>query len=331
MKPNTGSVAREGQIRDQNQSDSAIDRDQALLELLRRLRLADYSFVAPNRRTHHEGRLRRMLRRPDSLRDIFGWNRAFRARDIAPAMLEWMGWAGILQPLSFGRFRSRLRVSSLGRHLVLHSPLSAGRDAVFFGPDSYRFARFLEDVAAMLPARARVVDLGAGAGAGALALASARRDLRLVLIDINREAVRLARINLAAAGIEADVIEGDGLSAVQGGIDAVIANPPFLAGSISGRYRNGGTELGSAVTLDWMRQSASRLGSDGTILLYGASAIVEGQDALGETLGKELSRGGYAVRYRELDPDIFGGMLWRPSYRGVDRIAAVTMIATRLG
>ena len=169
-----------------------------------------------------------------------------------------------MQPLSFGRFRSRLRVSSLGRHLVLHSPLSAGPDAVFFGPDSYRFARFLEDNAAMLPAGARVVDLGGGAGAGALALASVRRDLKLVLVDINREAVRLARINLAAAGIEAEV-------------------------------------------------------------------IVEGQDALGQMLEGELSRGGYAVRYRELDPDIFGGMLWRPSYRGVDRIAAVTMIATRLG
>lgn len=324
-------MAREGQIRDQNQPDHVIDRDEALLEFLQRLRRADYSFVAPNRRTHHEGRLRRMLRRPDSLHDIFGWNRAFRAGDIDPALLEWMGWAGILHRLPFGRFRSRLRVSSLGRHLVLHSPLSAGPDAVFFGPDSYRFARFLEDNAAMLPAGARVVDLGARAGAGALALASVRRDLRLVLVDINREAVRLARINLAAAGIEAELIEGDGLSAVQGRIDAVIANPPFLAGSISGRYRNGRSDLGSAVTLDWMRQSAARLGKEGTILLYSASAIVEGQDALGQMLEDELSRSGYAVRYRELDPDIFGGMLWRPSYRGVDRIAAVTMIATRRG
>ena len=308
-----------------------LDQDEASVELLRRLRQAGYRFVTPARRTLIEGRLRRILRPGDPLRDVFGWNKVFRARDIDPAIFEWMKWSGFLHRLPFGLFRSKIRVASLGHDLIAHSPLFAGEDAVFFGPDTYRFTRFLEDAGSFLPAGGRVVDLGTGTGAAAIAVATMRRDLTLAAVDINREAVRLARINLAAASVQADVVQGDGLGAVEGHIDAVIANPPFLAGSLRGTYRNGGADRGSAVTLDWVRRSAARLGPRGTILLYGASAIVDGRDELGETLERELRLTGFTVHYRELDPDIFAGMLWRPTYRGVDRIAAVTMIATRLG
>ena len=236
----------------------------------------------------------------------------------------------ILSRVFGGRLRSKVRVSALGDTLLLHSPPGGVGSPVFFGPDTYRFAHFLADRSALLRPGAHVVDLGAGAGAGALALASVRPDLRLTAVDINPEATRLARINLAAAGVAARCMTGSGLSAVDDPIDAVIANPPFLAG-IRGLHRHGGGDLGADITMEWMRDAAARVAPGGSLLLYGASAIVAGRDALRDTLERELAAAGFIVDYRELDPDVFGGMLWRPAYRTVERIAAITMAAMRSG
>jgi hypothetical protein len=39
---------------------------------------------------------------------------------------------------------------------------------------------------------------------------------------------------------------------------------------------------------------------------------------------------GLAMRYREIDPDVFGEELEMPAYRDVDRIALIAAIITRL-
>ncbi len=49
---------------------------------------------------------------------------------------------------------------------------TAERDAVFFGPDTYRFAIFLRH---HVQQAARAVDIGCGSGAGGLALGHAYR------------------------------------------------------------------------------------------------------------------------------------------------------------
>ena len=65
------------------------------------------------------------------------------------------------------------------------------------------------------------------------------------------------------------------------------------------------------------------------MLLYTASAIVDGQDALEAALATRLPDAGCSLDYRELDPDIFGEQLDQPGYEDVERIAAVGAIITR--
>ena len=81
--------------------------------------------------------------------------------------------------------------------------------------------------------------------------------------------------------------------------------------------------LGSRLSLDWAMEGAQRLAPGGRMLLYTGSAIVGGHDALREALERDLPRIGCTLRYREIDPDIFGEELERPAYAQVERIAAV--------
>ncbi len=61
----------------------------------------------------------------------------------------------------------------------------------------------------------------------------------------------------------------------------------------------------------------------GRLFLYTGSAIVDGQDELREALGRELRGMGCSLRYRELEPDIYGEELEKPAYADVERIAAI--------
>ena len=76
----------------------------------------------------------------------------------------------------------------------------------------------------------RVLDLGCGWGAVGVALAKRYPALEVVMTDINQRAVALARRNLAANGVAAEVAQGDGFAAVTGEFDAIVTNPPIRAG-----------------------------------------------------------------------------------------------------
>ncbi|HSE93894.1 MAG TPA: peptide chain release factor N(5)-glutamine methyltransferase [Methylomirabilota bacterium] len=77
----------------------------------------------------------------------------------------------------------------------------------------------------------RVIDVGTGAGGIACALAAARRDVRVVAVDLSEAASRLARRNVRAVGV-ADrvfVVVGDlfaGLGPTRS--DLIVSNPPYL-------------------------------------------------------------------------------------------------------
>ena len=76
----------------------------------------------------------------------------------------------------------------------------------------------------------RVLDLGCGWGAVGVALGKQYPALDIVMTDINRRAVDLARRNLAANGVKAEVAQGDGFENVTGAFDAILTNPPIRAG-----------------------------------------------------------------------------------------------------
>jgi release factor glutamine methyltransferase len=79
-----------------------------------------------------------------------------------------------------------------------------------------------------LPHGARVVDVGTGSGAIALALADERPDLRVVATDISPDALAVARANADRLGLAVEFVETDLLEGVDGPIDAVVSNPPYV-------------------------------------------------------------------------------------------------------
>ena len=119
------------------------DADQALLALARRLAESGYQFITPTPSTHRTVLRRVFQPAARDLRDVFGWSRSFKASDIDPAILRLMDEAKILVRAG-GRLKSRLRFSSLDAHLFWHSAFPPKADnAVFFGPDTYRFVALI--------------------------------------------------------------------------------------------------------------------------------------------------------------------------------------------
>ncbi len=305
--------------------------DEALVALLRRLDARGYEFTAITPARHLRVIARAEKAEARDLRDVFGWSLPFAADLLPGDLLALLREADAL--VADGkRLRIRWRVARLGGTLFLHSayPTEAA-DSVFFGPDSYRFARFLAaELRAGAPA-ARLVDMGAGCGAGALSAAALLPGARLTLIDTNPEALRLARINAAAAGLVIETACGDSLDAAPGAFDLFIANPPFLMDGEKRTYRDGGDMLGARLSLDWALAAARQLPPGGRALLYTGSAIADGRDGLRAALAEALPPLGCSLRYEELDPDVFGEELSEPAYREVERIAIVGAAIERRG
>jgi SAM-dependent methyltransferase len=312
---------------------AAADLDDAsLLELLELLREHDYRHTTVTPLTHARVLAHRSDRPGRTLADVFGWNLPFAPDALPAAILDTMRRAGILQE-SGGLLKSRLRVSSLDDLLLLHSgyPTEAA-DAVFFGPDTYRFVRFMQAALERqaLPGNARILDIGCGSGAGALALARHIPEARIVLNDINPLALRLAAINARAADIPVELLQADGIAADCGKFDAVIANPPYLVDASERTYRHGGARLGRELSVRIAESALNKLAPGGRLMLYTGVAIVDGVDGFLEEMRTLLDPTGCAWRYTELDPDVFGEELEQAAYWDADRIAVIGLEAMRL-
>jgi release factor glutamine methyltransferase len=76
-----------------------------------------------------------------------------------------------------------------------------------------------------------IVDLCTGSGALAVALAHARPDARIIAVDDSAEALAYARRNITGTSvelIEADVTVPGLLADHAGGVDLIVANPPYI-------------------------------------------------------------------------------------------------------
>ncbi len=297
--------------------------------LLGLLKAQAYRFITPTPDTHGEVLRHPGMERARDARGVFGWNLPFSAEVLGPELLDALKAAGGLRVDERG-YRSGFRVATLGDDLFLHAPFPpSADDAVFFGPDTYRFARFLQDVVG--PSKVgRLVDVGTGSGAGAVVAASRAQAETIILTDINPLALATAGINLKAAGVTADFRLGSGLEPVPETADLIIANPPFIAGDGGRTYRDGGDMIGARLSFDWALAGAAQLNPNGRFILYTGSAIVDGRDGLHEALVERLDAGRYALTYEELDPDIFGGQLSAKGYERVERIAAIGAVITRI-
>jgi SAM-dependent methyltransferase len=303
--------------------------EEGLADLLRILSESGYRFATVTPETH-----RRMLDRDPGriardLRGVFGWNLPFDEGLLPAAAREALERSEAVTregPL----LRSRVRVATIGDRLFLHSAYPTDQsDAVFFGPDSYRYVRFLKAELPKLQGIRRIVDIGAGTGVGAIMAAGLAPGAAATATDINPLALRFARINARHAGIDLETVETSGLDAVEGAIDLVIANPPFVADPAGRLYRDGGGLHGAGLSLDWAVASAGRIAPGGAILLYTGSAIVDRRDGLREALAGRLPALGCSLEYEEIDPDIFGELLGAEGYEAVERVAAIGAVVRK--
>ncbi|MGJ7610218.1 MULTISPECIES: methyltransferase [unclassified Variovorax] len=306
--------------------------------VLRQVAATGYRFTTVTPLTHQRVLARRGREPGTTLRDIFGWNLPFEANALPPDLLASMEHAGLARRMGT-LLRSTVRIASLGDDLFFHSAYpTVEENAVFFGPDTSRFARFvlhaLAGRTAQPHARAlRVLDVGCGSGAGGIAiaraLAAAGTPASVVMNDINPLALQYAAVNAEAAGVPVTLAQGDALSAVDGEFDLIVSNPPYLDDAAQRAYRHGGMRLGRALSARIAAESLQRLAPGGQLLLYTGVAMVDGEDPFLAEMRPLLDGSGCDWSYAEIDPDVFGEELERSVYAHIDRIAAVGLVATR--
>lgn len=305
--------------------------DEGLLALLGWLDRQDYDFV-PTAPASHANRLRhgRLPPRCDA-RQILGWSRVFDPAQIDRALLAHLDAAGILTE-SEGGLRATIRVSRLAGTLLCHSAYpTTDADAVFLGPDSYRYVRLVQRHLPGCRQGGRHVDIGTGSGAAAIIVARACPDAQVTGTDINPRALRLARINAAHAGVAVDLVQCAGLDGVRGEFDLVMSNPPFMIDPEARLYRNGGEMFGLGLGLALVDAALDRLTPGGRLVLFTGNPIIEGRDILHAELSRRAAARGLLLDYDELDPDVYGEELLRPAYADVERIALAGAMLARPG
>lgn len=300
--------------------------DDLLLPIAVALQTSSYAFTTVTPATHA-----RVNARPENAwalgtEDVLGWSRPFREGVLAPDLFRAMRDADVLERHGEG-WISRVRASTLQGRLYLHSAYpTTDSDAVFFGPDTYRFTEAISRHLTGDIFVRRAVDIGSGAGSGALVVALAQPQAEVIAVDINDRALRFTTVNARLAGAERiRVFRSDLLSAVDGQFDLIVANPPYLLDSKERTYRHGGGSHGEGLSLAIAALALDRLTPGGTLLLYTGTAIINGTDNLRARLGPLLDTDTLAWHYQELDPDVFGEELCEPAYAHADRIAAVLL------
>lgn len=306
-----------------------VERRNTLLGLLDELERQGYDFVTTTPASHA-----RVIARPDrkqarSVRDVFGWSLPFTADLLAPAMFDVLQAVGMLTRRDDGRFVSRVRVSRVLGTLYIHSAYpTTANDAVFLGPDSYRFADLVVAKLPTLVPAARILDYAAGAGVGGITAALRYPGSRLTLADINPRALFLASVNAAHAGLAVNAVLTSSPTDLDGDFDLIVTHPPFMIDPGSRVYRDGGDLHGARLSLDWVLAGAKRLAPGGRLILHTGVASVRGEDVLRPHLERAFPGPG-ELWYHELDPDIFGDELDHPVYADIERIAAVGACVTR--
>lgn len=301
-------------------------QDDLLLRLGLELKASAYAFTTVTPATHARVNSRVENAWARNAADVFGWSRPFREGILTPSLFEAARAAGVLDPHGEG-WIARVRAATLYGQLFLHSAWpTLASDAVFFGPDTYRFANAIKEFLAGDACVRRAVDIGCGAGPGAVVLALERPQADVFAVDINDLALRYTAINAQLAGAgNLTTQHSDLLEAMHGDFDLIVANPPYLLDAQQRSYRHGGGSFGEGLSLAIAGLARTRLAPGGTMLLYTGTAIRKGTDAFREAIAPILNAAAMEWHYQELDPDVFSEELTEPAYADADRIAAVLL------
>jgi release factor glutamine methyltransferase len=137
----------------------------------------------------------------------------------------------------------------------------------------------------------RILDVGTGTGAIALTLKQERPDAIVVATDLSADALALAQENAEANELDVRFVEGDLLAGVDGPLDLVVSNPPYV----------GAEELAALEpeVRDWEPRGALadegqtlRLARDARSVLDGW-LVVEVHEERAQMLSDELAKLGY--------------------------------------
>jgi len=294
------------------------------------LKDAGYRFITPTPATHLRVNGRAESQRAETLADAFGWNRPFAGGLIPNPLLQSLKEEGLVVEAAAG-LKSIFRVSTLDDDLLLHSSFpTIAQDAVFFGPDTYRFARAIKCHLKDRPVLGRALDLGCGSGAGGVALARSSMCKELMFSDINEAALRVAALNAGFASLgRVATVRSNLFANIEGMFDLIVSNPPYLNDPLERAYRHGGGELGSGLSIRIAKEATDRLTPGGSLVMYTGSPIVRGVDRLRHAIEENFAGRDLRWAYEEIDPDVFGEELETAAYKHVDRIAAVVLTATR--
>jgi SAM-dependent methyltransferase len=304
--------------------------DFSLMQLGRLLHDQNFRFVTVTPATHSRVNAASAEWASD-IRDIFGWSKPFHADVIPRSMCNLLRTGRAIKPYQDG-WRSAVRFSSQGEHLLMHSAFpTTADDAVFFGPDTYRFCSFVQDFLENNNTRIeRVADIGCGSGAAGIMVARLFPNAEVNALDINAKALQYTKINAALA--EADnvsVVHSNLLDDIDGVFDLVIANPPYMIDGGKRAYRHGGDQFGTALSLAMLDAALPRLAEGGNLLLYTGAPVVKGTDVFLRGVEQRLGGGALSWSYRELDPDVFGEEIGHGAYTRMERIAAIGLTVTR--
>lgn len=305
--------------------------DTSLINLGRHLKRIGYRFTTVSPATHSRVNARPGNALAAGLADILGWSRPFEPTLPPEEVFKAMQEAGCIVPDGM-HCRSLIRASTIGDQLYFHSAYpTAETDAVFFGPDTYRFAAAIaQHVSGLTSPVLRAIDIGCGGAPGAITVACLLPDAEVLATDINPKALALARVNAALAETgNVQVMKSDLLNDVDGTFDLIVANPPYLIDPAERTYRHGGGGQGEGVSLAIVDDALRRLNPGGSLLLYTGVAMIDGVDHFRLALEERFHTLPVRWCYREIDPDIFGEELENEAYANADRIAAVVLALTR--
>jgi len=303
-------------------------QQQALLYLLNYLQQNEYQFTAITPLSHQRILDRKQLR-PDTkltLQDIFGWNVKFKPADLDTTLFSLLRDNQLLQEQQ-GQYSSLIRVASLDQQLFIHSAFpTLAHDAVFFGPDTYRFSYHLKQYLSQQsrPFK-RAVELCCGTSAAAVSIAKHFPDYdELFVADLNPTALLYSQINISFAGVpHLYPVHSNLFSNLEGAFDLIFANPPYLIDPEQRQYRHGGHELnGNALSFRIIQEGIQRLLPGGQLFLYTGVTITQHGNPFLDCLEDLLASYPQMLwSYEEIDPDIFGEELEQPAYQQIDRIA----------
>jgi hypothetical protein len=282
-----------------------------------------------------------------SVHDIWAWSIPVSPQTVATLhsanVLSLIKDAGILTNGHNDLLYPTIRISNLypkseGHNYYAHSPWPTSEvDSVFFGPDSYRYTRYMKTLTKRIPDCRVAIDMCTGAGAGAIHLALEFPNAEVYGLDINPKALRLARINAAhicptKKPDQLQMLYSDAYSAVQeklaGLVDVIAIDPPFIADDRR-TYAQGG-HLGIQFTLDMLHKSYSMLRVGGEVWLHMAAPItLDGRDIFREEISK--FKGWEVADYEIIDVDIFGNEMGNiNTYPGIGSIASVGVVMKKI-